>query len=97
MRTNSTANQRGGSGKGTSQAPTRAQKVRATFHLPADLFEECWNAVVALSGPPLRLTLAAFAENALRDELERMQKQQNKGKPFPKRAGELRGGRPIKG
>jgi hypothetical protein len=50
---------------------------------------------VALSGPPHRLTLASFADAALRLELERLQKAENKGKPFPKRESELRGGRPI--
>lgn len=73
----------------------RPSKVRATFHLPVDLFEGVRDAVVHLSGPPHRLTLAAFAEAALRHELERLQKAENKGKPFPKREWDLRGGRPI--
>jgi len=41
--------------------------------------------------------MAAFVESAMRHELERLKKQQNKGKLFPQRSGELRGGRPIKG
>ena len=48
--------------------------------------------VVALSGPPLRLTLASFAEHALRAEIERLKQAQNKGRPFPKCDGELRAG-----
>lgn len=75
--------------------PKKAAKVRATFHVSEDLFEVVRDAVVALSGPPHRLTLASFAESALRRELERLQKAENKGKPFPKREGKLRGGRPI--
>lgn len=75
--------------------PKKAAKVRATFHLSEELFEAVRDAVVSLSGPPLRLTLASFAENALRRELERLQKAENKGKAFPKRESELRGGRPI--
>lgn len=51
--------------------------------------------VVALSGPPDRLTVASFAEDALRDRLTVLKKSRNKGKPFPKRDGEIRGGRPI--
>jgi hypothetical protein len=39
---------------------------------------------------------SAFVQSALRDEFERLKKQQNKGKPFPRRSGELKGGRPIK-
>lgn len=77
------------------EEPRRAAKVRATFHVSEDLFEVVRDAVVALSGPPHRLTLASFAESALRRELERLQKAENKGKPFPKREGKLRGGRPI--
>lgn len=73
----------------------KAAKVRATFHLPEDLFEAVRDAVVHLSGPPNRLTIASFAENALRREIERLQKTENKGKVFPKRESELRGGRPI--
>lgn len=37
----------------------------------------------------------SFAENALRRELKRLQRAENKGKRFPKRESELRGGRPI--
>ena len=70
-------------------------KVRATFHLSQEVFEAVRDAVVSLSGPPHRLTLASFAENALRRELERLKKAENNGKAFPKRESELRGGRPI--
>lgn len=70
-------------------------KVRATFHLPAELVDECRNAVVWLAGPPARLTMARLAEEALRRELDRLRKQHTKGKPFPKRSDDLRGGRPI--
>lgn len=76
--------------------PPRVQKERLTVHIPVDLIDELKDAVVACSGPPLRLTLASFAEDALRHELERLKKAANKGKPFPKRAGELKGGRPIR-
>lgn len=77
--------------------PAKPRKVRATFHLPEDLMDEARNAVVALSGPPVRLTLADLAENAVRRELERLREEHNRGKAFPRREGELRGGRPIRG
>lgn len=73
------------------------EPTRATFHLPNDLVEEARDVVVALSGPPLRLTLAAFAENALRAEIERLKRKHNDGKPFPRREGTVRVGRPIGG
>lgn len=76
-------------------APPRTPKVRATFHLPVDLVDECRNAVVWLAGPPERLTMARLAENALRSEIDRLRKKHTKGKPFPKRTEDLRGGRPI--
>ncbi len=72
------------------------KKVRATFHLPTEVFEQCRDAVVHLSGPPTRLTLAALAETALRRELKRLRSRHNKGDAFPARSGELKGGRPIK-
>ena len=75
--------------------PRRTPKVRATFHLPVALVNECRNAVVWLAGPQERLTMARLAENALRGELDRLRKKYTKGKPFPERTEELRGGRPI--
>ena len=74
----------------------RIAKQRLTVHVPVDLVDEAKNAIVALSGPPHRLTLAAFAEAAIRRELARLRKANNAGKAFAKRSGELRGGRPLK-
>jgi hypothetical protein len=76
-------------------APPRPSRVRATFHLPLDLVEEARNATVALSGPPTRLTLARLVENALRREVERLRHTHHGGDPFPPRAADLVGGRPI--
>jgi hypothetical protein len=81
-----------------SDLGTRPEKVRATFHISADLLNEVRNAVVALSGPPHRLTLAQFAEEALRDKLVQLKGDQSgrmRGRDFPQRESELRGGRPI--
>ena len=39
--------------------------------------------------------LAAFAEEALMRKLERIQKEHDKRKPFPRRNGDLKGGRPT--
>jgi len=39
--------------------------------------------------------MARLAENALRSELDRLREKYTKGKPFPERTEELRGGRPI--
>lgn len=76
----------------------RSVKVRATFQLPQDLLNEARNTVVALSGPPHRLTMARLAANALRSELERLKGTRagrQRGKDFPQRTGDVRTGRPI--
>lgn len=78
-----------------AEPEAKASKVRATFHLPGDLVDELRNAVVALSGPPVRLTLADLAEVALRKELGRLKRSHNRGKDFPVRSEDLKGGRPI--
>lgn len=70
-------------------------KVRATVHLPSELFDQVRDAVVALSGPPLRMTLAGFAEAAFQAELKRLEKAHHDGKRFPERQEPLKGGRPI--
>jgi len=80
-------------------APTprqgRPAKVKVTVLLPPDLADAARAAVVALAGPPERLTLARLAENAVRRELERLQKAHTGGKPFPRVTAPLVGGRPI--
>jgi hypothetical protein len=78
-----------------SPARVRLRKIRGTFSLTSDLFEEIRNAAFHLSGPPLRLTMASVAEIALRRELNRMKLLHNGGRDFPQRTAALRGGRPI--
>ncbi|HYM50700.1 MAG TPA: hypothetical protein VET65_09025 [Candidatus Limnocylindrales bacterium] len=78
---------------------TRDGLGRATFHLPGDLLNELRNTVVALSGPPERLTMSRLAELALRHELDRLKatrKGAGRGKAFPQRRGEVTRGRPIR-
>jgi hypothetical protein len=93
----------GGRGRETPQSrqpeppAARDRKVRATFHVPAALVDEARSAVIALAGPPLRLTLAALVERALRRELERLRKAHHDGQPWPPASAPLVGGRPIRG
>jgi hypothetical protein len=72
------------------------KKVRATFHISAELLDELRGVAVSLSGPPVRLTLSDLAESALRTETQRLRRLHTTGKRFPKRAQELRGGRPTR-
>lgn len=85
-------------GQGNYAQQARQRKVRATFHIPEDLLNEARNTVVALSGPPHRMTLAKLAETALRHELDRLRDERegsHRGNEFPQREHDLRGGRPI--
>ena len=68
---------------------------RASFQIPQQLLAEIRDAVIALSGPPERLTMARFAEQAFRHELERLQTDHNEGRPFPSTDGVVRVGRPV--
>lgn len=70
------------------------KRVRLTLVVPDDLAAEVRGAVMALAGPPEHLTLAGLVENALRRELDRLQKKHG-GDPFPRRRGKLRPGRPV--
>lgn len=79
----------------TPAKPAPGRAVRVTFHVEAELVDEARNAVVALAGHPVRLTLARLVNAALRRELARLQREHHNGKPWPRRAGELIGGRPI--
>lgn len=76
--------------------PKVMKKIRVAFHLPVSLADEARNCVYHLSGPPLRLTMAELAENAIAKELERLQAEYNEDKPFPHRRENLKGGRPVR-
>ncbi|RIK84780.1 MAG: hypothetical protein DCC68_00375 [Planctomycetota bacterium] len=79
-----------------SDMPSRRQaKVRATLYLSRELLNEARNAAVFLAGYPARLTLTKLAEEALREQLDRLKEQYNGGEDFPQRDDDLRGGRPI--
>jgi hypothetical protein len=75
--------------------PSPAAKVRTTFYVSAEVLDEARNTAAYLAGYPLRLTLTQLVENALAAELKRLREQFHGGQPFPKRTGELKGGRPI--
>lgn len=67
------------------------QKTCLTTRLPAALIEELRDCVVALSGPPHRLTVSELIEEAVKRELGR----RRRGKRFPKRRSQVRRGRPV--
>lgn len=73
----------------------RPSKVKVPFNLPRDLAEAVRDAVFALSGPPYCLSLAAFAEQALRAELLRLEDVANQGRCFESRCGRLKPGRRV--
>lgn len=74
------------------------EKTRATFHVSRALMDEIRDTVVALSGPPDRMTMANFAESAFTRELERLRdlrRGKDRGEAFPPRHAPVRTGRPI--
>jgi hypothetical protein len=80
-----------------SEQPGKPQglKARLNVELPAELMAQTRDAVIALSGPPLRLTIAGLVAEALRHELARLQAEHNRGHPFPPTDRLVRVGRPI--
>ena len=69
--------------------PGRVTKERLTVHVPVELIDRVKNIVYWTPG----LTLARLAEEALMREVEKREKE--RGEPFPHRAEELKGGRPL--
>ena len=67
-----------------------------TFRLPEDVRERLKNAVSWCQhhGMP-GVTINGVVEGALRAEVERLEKEHNRGKPFPPRTEPPRTGRPI--
>ena len=70
-------------------------KARTTFLIPEELAAEVRDAVAFLAGPPLHLTMAQLAEEALREKLDRLKAAHNKGRAFPKYTGRPKVGRPV--
>ena len=67
----------------------KGRKIRATFHLSADLFDRARDAAYWTPG----LTLSGLCEAGLRSEIAHME--QERGEPFPKRETDLKLGRPV--
>jgi hypothetical protein len=68
---------------------------RVSFVPDRGLLERARNATFALSGPPEVLTLTRLLNDALRREVERLERRHQSGSPFPPRPGTLRPGRRI--
>lgn len=74
--------------------------MKMTVHvgIEEEVSEEMRDTVVALSGPPEHLTIAALVEAAVRREIRRLRRKHNGGGRFPERGGrEPRSGRPVGG
>jgi len=82
--------------KASTAKPKAKPKVRATYYLSKEVADRARNAATALMGPPSFETLAAIVERGVAAEVKRLEKTHNKGKPFPVRADELRGGRRLR-
>ena len=73
-----------------------ADKRRMTVIIPYEEQERLRNAVSFLAGPPEWLNVSKVVRKSVNAELDRLETKYNKGKPFPKRPQEIRGGRPEK-
>ena len=70
---------------GGYQPAARRERVRMTFLLPEDLIEAAEDAAAFLAGPPTRLTMRTLAEQALRNEVDRLADVYHGGTAFPRR------------
>lgn len=76
-----------------SSADSRTQKV--TARVSAALLEDIRDCVVALSGPPHGMTMALFAEEAFRRELDRLNRKHFAGNSSPRRPYNSKPGRRV--
>lgn len=86
---------------GSKVKPTAARKhslKNLNVQMDPSVIEQVRDCVVALSGPPAFLTMARFVESACEREIERLQQEHRKGKPFARRPEGVgvRRGRPIR-
>ena len=68
----------------------KVRKIRATFHLPMELFDRARDAFYWTPG----LTLAGLCEASLRLEIVNLER--TRVEAFPQRAAKLKAGRPAK-
>ena len=59
-------------------------KKPLSTQLSVGLLAELRSCVVSLSGPPERLTISGLVERAVRQEVVRLRKKRNAGRPFSK-------------
>lgn len=72
-------------------APKQSGRSRHTLHLEDEIMDRARNIAYWTPG----LSLSSLTEEAIRREVERMEKKN--GGPYPDRESELVGGRPLKG
>ena len=67
----------------SAPAPATDRRVPFSSYLSEGLLARVRNTAAALAGPPLYLSLTELTETALRTEIERLEREQNGGNPFP--------------
>jgi hypothetical protein len=72
-------------------APSETSQ-RYSITLPLSVLDAFKNAVIALSGPPLFLSVSDAGTQAIQQFTAALERDYNEGKPFPKRAREPRPG-----
>ena len=71
------------------EGKVKARGIRATFHLPVELFDLTPDAAYWTPGP----TLSGLCEASVRSEIAHLE--HKRGEPFPKRATDLKLSRPV--
>jgi hypothetical protein len=77
----------------TAKTVGRSKPYRVSFVPDRELLERARNTAFALSGTPEVLTPTKLLNDALRREVERLERRHNRGRSFPARPGVLRPGR----
>ena len=70
-------------------------KSKITFYVEQHLKERLYNAVYWRSGPPDFATVSQVCCRGLELAIEELEKKYNRGRPFKKRTGKVKAGRPI--
>jgi len=79
----------------TNKPKDAPRRARMNVEISETLAARVRDAVIALSGPPVRLTLARFAEEAFSREIARLQAEHHADEPFPVTDRLVRVGRPV--
>ena len=68
---------------GPEPRSTPSAMAKFSCQLPRNLEDRMYGAIDALAGPPLYMGVTEFIEEAVRSHVEQLEKEHNRGMPFP--------------